>query len=210
MRKKYEITKQKLWIGDKTLYRIRALIDFPGVKKGQEGGFVESEKNLSQKGTCWIGENARVYEDARVSEKAIVEGYAGVCGKAKVSGKAYLTEHAIVCGNARIRGNARITGHALIGGNAKVSKNAKIYGEAGIGGNARIRKIDDYISVGGLGWCERITFFRAKNGEIEVEWPPFWGTIEELREEIKDRCENYRYIQTYMAIIEVAKIYLEK
>ena len=37
------------------LHRIRAVIDVrPGVMKGDLGGYVQSEENLSKVGTCWI------------------------------------------------------------------------------------------------------------------------------------------------------------
>jgi hypothetical protein len=43
--KKYELTTEK----KNGLYRIRALKSFGDVKEGDLGGFIESEKNLSQK-----------------------------------------------------------------------------------------------------------------------------------------------------------------
>ena len=51
---KYELTNESLDIGTKTLFRIRALEDFSSVKAGDLGGWVESESNLSQEGTCWV------------------------------------------------------------------------------------------------------------------------------------------------------------
>ena len=39
---------------DKKLFRIRALQNFSGVKKGDTGGYVESENNLSQFNDCWV------------------------------------------------------------------------------------------------------------------------------------------------------------
>ena len=64
------------------LFRIKALISFEGVKKGDVGGYVENEKNLSQYGNAWVSGNAKVYGDAEVS------GNAWVSGNAKVSGDA--------------------------------------------------------------------------------------------------------------------------
>ena len=46
------------------LFRIKALISFKGVKKGDVGGYVESEKNLSQHGNAWVYGDAKVYGDA--------------------------------------------------------------------------------------------------------------------------------------------------
>ena len=53
--KKYKLTDECITIiDDRKLYRIEALKDFGWVKKGDKGGFVESEDNLSQYCDCWI------------------------------------------------------------------------------------------------------------------------------------------------------------
>ena len=56
------------------LFRIKALISFEGVKKGDVGGYVESEKNLSQSGDAWVYGNAKVYGNAEVYGNAWVSG----------------------------------------------------------------------------------------------------------------------------------------
>ena len=43
------------------LYRIKALKDFSDVKKGDFGGYVQQESNLSQFGNSWIYDNAWVF-----------------------------------------------------------------------------------------------------------------------------------------------------
>lgn len=63
---KYEFTGETKKSCGKVLHRIRAVRSFNGVKKGQLGGFIESEDNLSQNGNAWICSNAEVYGDARV------------------------------------------------------------------------------------------------------------------------------------------------
>jgi len=45
------------------LCRIKALRDFGDVKKGDIGGYVEKENNLSQLGNAWVYGNARVTKD---------------------------------------------------------------------------------------------------------------------------------------------------
>ena len=60
--KKYEILMDKkntIEFEGRTLYRIRALRDFNDVKKGNIGGYIESESNLSQEGDCWVYDNAK-------------------------------------------------------------------------------------------------------------------------------------------------------
>lgn len=75
MMKKFELmTESKMNVFGKTLFRIRALVDFSFVKAGDVGGWIEEEGNLSQSGNAWVYGNAEVYGDARVY------GNAEVCG----------------------------------------------------------------------------------------------------------------------------------
>lgn len=102
--KKYELTDITIEQTGITLYRIRAVraIKAFGVKKGDLGGYVENEENLSQSDNAWVSGNASVSGDARVSGNAWVYGNASVSGDARV------------CGNARVSGNARVCGDADI------------------------------------------------------------------------------------------------
>lgn len=106
--KKYELTEET---NEQGLHRIRALRDIPiyGVKKGDLGGFVERENNLSQEGACWIADDATVKDFAGVHNDALVMGNATVMDNATVSG------YAIVSGYARVNVNAEIGGSAIIG-----------------------------------------------------------------------------------------------
>ena len=56
------------------LFRIKALISFRGIEKGEIGGYVASENNLSQSGDAWVSGNAEVYGNAEVSGNARVYG----------------------------------------------------------------------------------------------------------------------------------------
>ena len=87
--KKYKLTDETMNIYGRTLYRIEAVKDFADVKKGDKGGWVESENNLSQEDNCWIYDNAKVYDDdARVVGNACISGEAEVYDDAKVYGNA--------------------------------------------------------------------------------------------------------------------------
>ena len=150
--KKYELIDSDI----SGLYRIRSLIDFSNVKKGDIGGYVEYEINLSQCDNAWVynnarvSGNARVYDNARVSgnarvyDNARVSGNAHVYGKAHVSGNARVLDNARVSGNARVYGDAHVYGKAHVYGNAHVSDdanvygNARVYGDAHVSGNARV------------------------------------------------------------------------
>ena len=66
VRKKFELTSESIMKFGRTLYRIRALVAFGGVKEGELGGFLEKEENLSQGGNAWVSENATVCGNATV------------------------------------------------------------------------------------------------------------------------------------------------
>jgi len=102
MTKKFELTAEtKDFLGIK-LFRIRALIEFGDVAKGDLGGWVESEKNLAHDGDAWVS------DDAKVSGEAKVFGHAKVSGRAWVSGEAWVYGHAKVSGRAWVSGEARV------------------------------------------------------------------------------------------------------
>ena len=84
--KKYKLTEGTIIVNDKSLYRIEALKDFGNVKKGDKGGFVEDEENLSQSDDCWVCGDAMVYDNARVFGNAKVYGNEKVYGDAVVCG----------------------------------------------------------------------------------------------------------------------------
>lgn len=76
------------------------------VKKGDKGGFIESEYNLSQEDYCWVYGNAKVYGEAKICGTAKVYDNAAVCGEAEVYGNAAVFGNAKVCGNAKVVNNA--------------------------------------------------------------------------------------------------------
>jgi hypothetical protein len=87
---------KKIEVDGHTLHRIRALKDFGLVRKGELGGFVESEENLSSKGDCWI------------SGSGCVSGYGRVYDHGWVFGNGRVTR------TAYIKGTANITGDGLV------------------------------------------------------------------------------------------------
>ena len=73
--KKYELlVEDTITFFGVQLFRIKALISFSGIEKGEVGGYIASEKNLSQSGDAWVYGDARVYGDAEVSGDARVYG----------------------------------------------------------------------------------------------------------------------------------------
>ena len=84
MEKKYKLTDEYIKFNKRTLYRIEALKGFRDVEKGDKGGFIEDEHNLSHYGDSWVCDNARVFGNASVFGDARVYGDARVFGDAKI------------------------------------------------------------------------------------------------------------------------------
>ena len=107
--KKYEFVEgDTINFDEKTLKRIRAIRDFGNVKKGDLGGYIEKEENLSHEGDCWVGDRAKVYGDSRVYEDALV------CGEAKVRGEAQVYGDAKVCCRAKVSQDAKLCGDIAV------------------------------------------------------------------------------------------------
>ena len=134
--KKYELTDETKKTFGHTIHRIRALRDFGNVRKGDLGGWVERERNLSQTGNAWVYGNAEVYGTAKVSGNAKVSDNAWVFGNAKVFGDAKVYGTAWVFGDAKVYDNAWIYGDAKVSDNARVFDNAEVFGTAWVSGTA--------------------------------------------------------------------------
>ena len=194
--KKYELTEEFKMFAGRKLFRIKALIDFSDIEKGDLGGWIESENNLSHNGDAWVYDNAQVYgdalvcDDARVCDNAQIYGNAWVYDNPQIYGNARVCDDARVCGNARIYDNARVCGNAWvyddaqiygnawvyddaqICDNAWVYDNAQIYSNARVCGNAwvcddaRVCDDFDYTIIKGFGTVNRTTTFFRCNNGI--------------------------------------------
>ena len=87
------------------LHRIESLKDFTlingkEIRKGDLGGWVESEDNLSQEGLCWIYDECKMYENARRSGNSI--GY----GNSLQSGNSQQFGDSMQTGNSQQSGNS--------------------------------------------------------------------------------------------------------
>lgn len=94
---KYKLTNEIIVFGDRILYRIQALTDFGNVKKGDLGGFIEKEENLSQKGNCWVYDNAMVFDNTIIHDNVIIRD------KAKVYSNIVIFGNTVICGNAKVK-----------------------------------------------------------------------------------------------------------
>ena len=93
--KKYKlIESNKVSPSGMPLFQVVALRDFGSVKKGDKGGYIKSEANLSHEGNCWVSGTARVFGNAAVFGNTWVYGNARVGGDVWFeSGLAFATKN---------------------------------------------------------------------------------------------------------------------
>lgn len=85
------------------------------VHEGDVGGFVQSEKNLSQTDSSWVFNTAKVFDDAMLVDSVLT-------GNSQAFNSAILTD-TIVRDNARVHGNAMVT-------RCKIFGNCDVFGDA--------------------------------------------------------------------------------
>jgi hypothetical protein len=227
MKKKYKLVP----IFGSGLYKIKALRSFGDVKRGDIGGVVSGEHNLSHGGSCWIYDEARVIDAAQVDGNARVEGLAlvfghalvgdsaAVSGTARVGGNANVMESAIVCAAAVVRGDSNARGRAKIGGSAYLVDAARACGTVCVGGGVVIRGSaqltqgainapDDFLVVGPIGTRDAYaTFTLAKartSARIRDRLRISTGCFDGSVRKLLDRCRYDKQRAQYSAAVDFA------
>ena len=207
MEKKYKLTNESVIVNGKTLHRIEALRDFGDVKKGNKGGFIEKEENLSQSGDCWVYDNAKVYNNAKVFDYADIYGNAEIFGNAIVSGNARVYGNAKVYHYAMVYDNAEVCDNAIISGNAEVYHdvavygNARVFGNAEICGKAEIANDLDYIVF--KNWWSSGRYFTWTRSNNMWKVGCFYGTSNELIEKAyRDSNESGKEYERVVKYVE--------
>ena len=136
--KKYEITEithpKYPWLN-----RIRARCQVnEQVGPGALGGYVQTEDNLSQDGTCWIYDQAICCEEAVVEDDGRMFDGAVARGSALISGDARMFERAVAEGNSsffsgELKEDARLSGNAVVnrsdnGLSPLIGRKSNVYG----------------------------------------------------------------------------------
>lgn len=148
------------------------------MKAGDLGGWIEAERNLSQKGAAWV------------ADSALVTGAALVTDDARVMDSARVTGLSLVAGNACVMGNARVMGTARVTDSARVTDEALVTDSA------------DYIAIGAIGSRDdTTTFYRGKDGKIYVSCGCFNGTIDDFAAEVKQVHAGTKHERTYLLAI---------
>jgi hypothetical protein len=117
--RKYELLASDcIRVGDRTVYRIRALRDFGDVRRGDLGGYIESESALAHSGQAWVHDAAQVYgPNARVSGNARVRGEAWILGR--VDGDAQICDLAVIAEHAHVGGRTIVCSDEIVSGESR-------------------------------------------------------------------------------------------
>jgi len=191
---KYKLTDETIRHLGRTLYRIEAVKDFGNFKRGDKGGFIEKESNLSHDDNAWVYGDALVYGDAKVYGDAWVYDNAWVHGNAKVYDNAEVYDNALVCGDAEVYDNAWVHGNAWVRGNAEVCDDAWVC------------ETSHYVCFQSFGSSNRTTtVFRTKNGYL-INCGCFTGDLDKFSQAVDKKHGDNRLGLEYKAIIEVIKL----
>lgn len=166
--KKFELGESQL-VNGKKVFPITALIDIPyfNVKKGEKGGYIESENILSHQGNAWVRGNATVTGMSIVEGDVLIDGNARVehselSGQMVITSEAklkhcYLTGKDIIIGGKADMLDVQFEGHKVL-----ITHDAKLYGVESNGlllKNFRMTdnaKVENYLKMTLAG--ERIHF----------------------------------------------------
>lgn len=210
-RKKYEFTGETIKHDGHVLNRIRALIDFDGVKKGDIGGWIESEHNLSHHGNSWVYDDAKVFGLARVFYDAKVYHRAKIYGQADVGGHAKVYGYAEVCDDATIHGNSCIYECCYVGASARIFGKAVVGGSMCLTRNASVGSMDDFTMVQGFGSAHRPTyFFRCADGKARVRCGCFYGTIPEFEKKVRKTHGFSKTAKEYLKIAKLMELHFKR
>lgn len=197
--RKYKCTDERIVVDGHVLYRIKALKSFGDINKGTLGGFIESHSNLSHKGECWVGYEAKVYGDSGVNENAYVGGTATVIDSIitsnafvanKVTVNSYIGQGAYIAGDAIVtKSNIR---YATIVDYAQLS-NVHFAAPVNVKGNSIITSLEDYVIIKNWWSSGRYILWTKSNNMWSVGC--FYGTAEQLlRRATGEQYEGYKQI----------------
>lgn len=155
--KKFELVDDDTVVVDGvTLYRVRAVRDFGGtrrgrrvvVKRGELGGYVASEDCLSQKGLAWV------YSDAK-----IVDGYVG--GSSSLFGRAVLKGGGRLVHDVELRDDVMVDGQVVLNGVITLRDRVKMLGTIRVSG-IDVTFRDDVVASGSADFTVNNGVFAGK------------------------------------------------
>ena len=181
---KYKIRKDlSIEFEGHTLYRIEATRNIDcDIIKGDLGGYIEEENNLSRYDNCWIYDNAKVFDNAFIHHNARIMNDAIVKDYADVGGDVIVKDCAVICNKTALSQNMYIS-HNLI-----------------------IKNTYEVLLIGPIRFHDRyITFVKQDDGNIYMRDQYFFGTIQEFYDLIK-RYLKCLSIESDINAVNFAKI----
>lgn len=97
-----------IWEPESKAYRIYALKSFNDVKKGDKGGLISREINLSHYGNCWIYQGSKVTGHSYISHNAEIRGESRI-ENSTISGE-------VVISDTSVRGSTIKGGSVIMSG----------------------------------------------------------------------------------------------
>ena len=148
--KKYKLSNITMKFEGRTLYRVIALKDFADVRKGELGGWVESEKNLSQEGDCWIYNNAKCIDNARMYDNSCMYDNSEMRGNSKMHNYSEMHDNSRAYDSSEMHGNSEMHGHSIRYGNSRMYERSRMWGNSKMYGNSEMHdhsKMHDYSEI---------------------------------------------------------------
>ena len=139
--KKYEILMDKEYTIEfegRTLHRIRALKDFGDVRKGDLGGFVENENNLSQDGNCWIYDNAKAIDYSEMYDNSSIHDNSIMFDNSEMYDNSIMSDNSEMHGNSEMYDNSRMYDNSKMYNNSIMFDNSKMYGNSKMYSNSKM------------------------------------------------------------------------
>ena len=177
---KYELTERSLYNSrGKKLFHIKALKDFGHIKKGQLGGLVQGEHNLSHEGDCWIYPHASACDSSKVTDDAELKDFCRITDYAKLRDNAVMQDEATLegcgslSGNAVMMNNSLMTGRSSASGDAIVSK-SPVYIYAG---KVHVTITDNHVTVTSVKHSNQYTkqeWFEVTDKYLEKKYGIVW------------------------------------
>ena len=132
---KYELTEEsKPAPSGGLVYRIRALKDFDTiykpVQKGDLGGWIASERNLSQEGRCWVFEECMMYGESRRTEHSVGYGHSQQYGCSEQHGNSKQSGYSQQYGHSQQYGYSHQYEHSEQYGYSQQTGRSQQYGHS--------------------------------------------------------------------------------
>ena len=201
------------------LYRIRALRDIGQVaKKGDLGGFVQSEKNLSQNGDCWVDQDCIICGDAVVKDDSIVRN-TRMYGGSTIGGRSTV-EQCVLYETSFIENstvyNAKLTKDSYICRSMVSNTFVNLV-------DCNIQKTSDLITISGaFGFSKedkaiKVSFYRNRSNNIFATYNTYVGILCSFEDYVLENCSDdirnewitlLTYVKMHFGILDDSEEYI--